>query len=91
MELYAYKSYSNVGEAGMPMNGLAQLNANGGGAAASLDMTGYIDNYFGVSEFYPLSAYATPEPSSVALLGIGLAGLGFAALRKKYGRQPAMR
>jgi hypothetical protein len=79
--LFGYKSYSDVG-ATSTTNGLAQLNALGGGTAASLDITGYVSNYFGTSEFYPLSAVAVPEPSSVVLFGLGAIALAGIARRK---------
>jgi hypothetical protein len=80
--LYAYRSYSDVGGTSASPNGLAQLNALGGGTATSLDITGYVSNFFGTSEFYPLSAVAVPEPSSVVLLGLGALALAGVARRR---------
>ncbi|HEX4146855.1 MAG TPA: PEP-CTERM sorting domain-containing protein, partial [Pirellulales bacterium] len=81
--LYAYKSDSYVGGSS-PNNGLDQLNALGGGSAGLLDITGYVSNYYGTSEFYPLSAVAvaTPEPSSIVLLGLGALALAGVARRR---------
>ncbi len=74
--LYPYKSYGNVGATPSTTNGLAQLNALGGGTAPALDITGYVSNFFGTSEFFPLSATpSVPEPATFALAGCGLAVL----------------
>ncbi|MGD0767804.1 MAG: PEP-CTERM sorting domain-containing protein [Tepidisphaeraceae bacterium] len=62
---YGYKSYSNV------LAGLGAVNALGGGNAGTLDITGYVDNFFGKSELYPLSVVAVPEPVSAGLLTFG--------------------
>ena len=83
--LFAYKSDSNVGATPSTTNGLAQLNALGGGNATALNITGYVSNYFGTSEFYPLSATAAPEPSTFALAGMGLVTL-LAAVRRARSR-----
>jgi PEP-CTERM motif len=69
--LYDYKSYSNV----QPT--VTVLNALGGGDAPPLDITGYVDDFNGVTNLYPLSAVAVPEPASLSVLALsGLALLG---------------
>lgn len=44
------------------------------------------DNAFGFDNFRVAEAAAVPEPGTLVLAALGLAGLGFVALRKKYRR-----
>jgi hypothetical protein len=63
--LYDYKSYTAVNAE------LAQLNALGGGNAPPLDITGYVDDFNGVTNLYPISAVVVPEPASISVMAIG--------------------
>lgn len=72
--LYGYKSYTGT------VAGLAAINAVGS-PFTPMDITGYVDDFNGVTNLYPLSVVALPEPTSLSLLGIG--GLLLARRRRR--------
>jgi len=63
--LYGYKSYTAT------LAGLNALNALGGGNIQLMDITGYVDDFNGEDELYPLSAVVVPEPASVSVMAMG--------------------
>ena len=75
IELYDYKSDSAVLAAVTAANA---ANPGGYSTSQAYNITGYVDVYYGESEFYPTSitaVAAVPEPASLSLFGLVSVGL----------------
>lgn len=67
--MYTYKSYSNT------LAAINYANAHPSLFSGPVNITGYVDDYYGAPELYPLTFSQAPEPASVAMIGIATAGL----------------
>jgi hypothetical protein len=67
--MYTYKSYSNT------LAAINYANANPSLFTESVNITGYVDDYYGSPELFPLTFSQAPEPSSIAMMAIATAGL----------------